>query len=247
MTLSIIILFILTLAGGLAVFIVPKFNSKYFQLSLVFAGSYLFSITIIHILPELFSTKVAVNHLAFYVLLGFFIQVIIEYFTEGVEHGHLHHEGGNHHHQDHKWIGLLIALCIHAFLEGTLLAHPQGLHNHADNNSLFYGILMHKIPAAFALMSVLVCQFKSKLKTFLLLFIFSLASPVGIISSTLLHENQYFSEEFFAILFAIVSGNFLHISTTIFFESSPNHNFSGRKLFVAAGAAIIAMLAEFWT
>jgi zinc and cadmium transporter len=79
------------------------------------------------------------------------------------------------------------------------------------------------------------------------LFIFSLASPVGIISSTLLHENQYFSEEFFAILFAIVSGNFLHISTTIFFESSPNHNFSGRKLFVAAGAAIIAMLAEFWT
>lgn len=246
MTLFIIILFVLTVAGGLAVFIVPKFNSKYFQLSLVFAGSYLFSITIIHILPELFSTEVAVNHLAFYVLLGFFIQVIIEYFTEGVEHGHLHHGGEGHHHHHHQWVGLLIALCIHAFLEGTLLAHPQGMHNHADNNSVFYGILMHKIPAAFALMSVLVCQFKSKFKTIFILLIFSLASPAGIISSTILHETHYFSDEFFAILFAIVSGNFLHISTTIFFESSPNHNLSFKKLLVAAAAAMMAVLAEFW-
>jgi zinc transporter ZupT len=244
MTLSIFILFALTMAGGLAVFFVPKFNSKYFQLSLVFAGSYLFSVTILHILPELFTTQTAVDKLAIYVLLGFFLQVIIEYFTEGVEHGHLHHQG-NHHHHNHKWLSLLIALCIHAFLEGTLLAHPQGIHNHGDNHSVFYGILMHKIPAAFALMSVLVCHFNSKVKTFLILLIFSLASPIGIISSTLLHDNQYFSDEFFAILFAIVSGNFLHISTTIFFESSPNHHFNGKKLLVAAIAAIIAVLAEF--
>lgn len=245
MTSSIFILFILTLAGGLAVYIVPKFNSKYFQLSLVFAGSYLFSITIIHILPELFSSETKVNNLALYVLLGFFIQVVIEYFTEGVEHGHLHHQGEHQHHH-HKWISLLIALSIHAFLEGTLLAHPQGMHNHAGNDSVFYGILMHKIPAAFALMSVLVCHFDSKLKTLLILIIFSLASPIGIVSSTLLHNNHYFSDEFFAILFAIVSGNFLHISTTIFFESSPNHNLSFKKLIVAISAALIAVLAEFW-
>lgn len=246
MSISIIILFVLTLAGGLAVYVVPKFNSKYFQLSLVFAGSYLFSITIIHILPELFATQTKVSHLAFYVLLGFFIQVIIEYFTEGVEHGHLHRQGEDHHHHHHKWIGLVIALSLHAFLEGTLLASPQAMHNHGNNDSVFFGILMHKIPAAFALMSVLICHFESKVKTLLILLIFSLASPIGMFSSALLQNQQYFSDEFFSILFAIVSGNFLHISTTIFFESSPNHNLSAKKLIVAAGAAIIAVLAEFW-
>jgi zinc transporter ZupT len=246
MELSIIALFLLTLLGGLAVFIVPKFNSSYFQLSLVFAGSYLFSITVIHILPDLFLHQSSVPHLGIYVLLGFFLQVIIEYFSEGVEHGHLHQHKNGHNHKPNQWIGLLIALCTHAFLEGTLLAHPQALHNHGQDHSVFLGILMHKIPAAFALMSVITCHIHAKWKTILILAIFSLASPIGIISSNIFHEAGYFSENFFAILFAVVSGNFLHISTTIFFESSPNHKLSYNKLLVAGGAAIIAVLAEFW-
>ena len=113
MELSILILFILTLLGGLTVYLVPKINSQYFRLSLVFAGSYLFSITITHILPELFYHQEKVPYLAMYVLLGFFLQVIIEYFTEGVEHGHLHKSDEDHHHKPTKWIGLLTALCIH--------------------------------------------------------------------------------------------------------------------------------------
>ena len=245
MTTTVLILFFLTLLGGLAVYLVPRVNSSYFQLVLVFAGSYLFSITIIHILPELFSNETHVDHLAFYVLLGFFIQVVIEYFTEGVEHGHLHHKNGQHNH-GYQWIGLLIALSIHSFLEGTLLAHPQGLHNHVGNDSVFYGVLIHKVPAAFALMSVLICNFHQKSKAVLLLLVFSLATPIGIISSTFFHQNHYFSEDFFSILFALVSGNFLHISTTIFFESSPNHNLSLKKLLVAGAAAILAVLAEYW-
>jgi zinc and cadmium transporter len=41
-----------------------------------------------------------------------------------------------------------------------------------------------------------------------------------------------------------VSGNFLHISTTIVFESSLDHKFNARKMGVAVVAAALAVVAE---
>ncbi len=245
MIISSIILFILTFLAGSAVFFIPKMNNQYFKLSLVFAGAYLFSITVIHILPELFTHNAGNPNIALYVLLGFFIQVILEYFSEGVEHGHLHQEHDHHQHGGNKWLTLLIALCIHAFLEGTLLAHPETIHSHDSSNSIFFGILMHKMPAAFALMSVMICHLNARWKILLILLIFSLASPAGLALSSIFHDQSMFSDNAFVILFAIVAGNFLHISTTIFFESSPDHSFSFQKLFVSIVAALIAVLAEY--
>lgn len=244
MILDSLILFLLTFAAGYLVFFIPKINNQYFKLALVFAGAYLFSVTVIHILPEIFAQGESLKNIGLYVLAGFFIQVILEYFTEGVEHGHLHHTHDHHHHTQNRWVGLLIALCIHAFLEGTLLAHPETIHSHDNSNSLFLGILMHKMPAAFALMSVMICHLHKKWKVVLILLIFSLASPFGLWISQYLHELSIFSDQAFLILFAIVAGNFLHISTTIFFESSPDHSFSFQKLFVSLIGALIAVLAE---
>jgi hypothetical protein len=42
-----------------------------------------------------------------------------------------------------------------------------------------------------------------------------------------------------------VSGNFLHISTTIVFESSPEHHFNARKLTVAILGALVAVGVEY--
>ena len=54
MALNFILLFVTAMvAGGLAYFI-PSWEERYFKLVLVFAGSYLFAITVLHILPELF-------------------------------------------------------------------------------------------------------------------------------------------------------------------------------------------------
>ena len=55
MALNFILLFFTALFAGLLVFVAPVFKEKYFKLLLVFAGSYLFSITILHIIPELFA------------------------------------------------------------------------------------------------------------------------------------------------------------------------------------------------
>jgi hypothetical protein len=42
-------------------------------------------------------------------------------------------------------------------------------------------------------------------------------------------------------VYAVVSGNFLHISTTIVFESSPEHRFNAKKMAVAIVGALLAV------
>jgi zinc transporter ZupT len=138
----------------------------------------------------------------------------------------------------------LVALCIHAFLEGGLLAHPRTVTHHHDSNTLLWGIVLHKAPEAFALMSVLLCDLKSKRRALLFLFVFSMASPLGLFLSNYLLANEWMSSQAFTFFFAVVSGNFLHISTTIVFESSADHKFNAKKMGVAILAAAVAVGTE---
>ncbi len=241
---SIYILFFTALIAGAVAFYVPKLNTGSYKLWLVFAGSYLFSITIIHIFPELYSQSLDPGKVGICVLIGFFLQQALEFLSSGVEHGHIHVHEKNHQHKESSAILVLLALCIHAFLEGGLLAHPRTVNHHHDSNTLLWGIVLHKAPEAFALMSVLLCEVKSRSRAVLFLVIFSLASPLGLFLSDYLLANQLMTSQAFTILFAIVSGNFLHISTTIVFESSADHKFNSRKMGVAVLATAIAVAAE---
>lgn len=243
MTIPFFVLLITAFGAGLLYFAFPGLKGKHIKLPLVFAGSYLFSVTVIHILPELFHSDMNGSLLGFYVLVGFFLQLILEFFTSGVEHGHIHKHS---HKGSFAYLGLMIALCLHAFMEGTLLAHPNALHDHDshDNTALLLGIVFHKMPAAFALTAVIMHDLGKKRKAVLLLLIFSLASPFGLLAGDWMADQAWVSDEQFAILFAIVSGNFLHISTTIFFESSPEHKFNFKKLAVSLLGAGLAASAE---
>ena len=58
MTLKLIVLFFTPLLSGLLIYLVPKGKNTNFKLLLVFAGAYLFSITVIHVLPELFQQPI---------------------------------------------------------------------------------------------------------------------------------------------------------------------------------------------
>ena len=46
------------------------------------------------------------------------------------------------------------------------------------------------------------------------------------------------------ILFALVSGSFLHISTTIVFESSPGHKFKISRIAISILGAVVAILVQ---
>ena len=139
----------------------------------------------------------------------------------------------------------MVGLCIHALMDGSILIHPGEHETGGHSTGLLIGIILHKIPAAIALMSVLNINFKNKKVLILLLVIFSLASPFGLIFSDLMNKYSLVSEEGFMILFAIVSGNFLHISTTIYFESSPDHSFHKKKIFISLLGALLAIIVEF--
>ncbi len=255
MTLKLVVLFFTPLLSGLAIYLLPSGKTRNFKLLLVFAGAYLFSITVIHILPELYIQNREVELIGLFVLAGFFLQQLLEYFTSGIEHGHLpdrqasihthdHHHHG-HHHRQVSAIVLLVALCVHAFLEGAMLAQPANPTLQYDVNAILLGIALHRAPAAFALMTVLAFQLHSRNKAIPYLVGFSLAAPIGLLVSTYLVDVEVLSASGMTYLYALVSGNFLHISTTIVFESSPDHHFNARKLTVAIFGALVAVAVQY--
>ncbi len=243
MTLIILILVAVALGGGLINFVIPdeKSGGPGFKLSLVFAGSYLFSITIIHLIPDLYQSGMNTLLIGASILLGFFLQQVLEYFSSGIEHGHLHVKSDAHHHRTSSAFTVLFALSIHAFMEGTILS--TSLLAGQKSNAMLLGIIFHKIPAAFALMSVLLCYLK-KHQALPLLLVFAIATPLGLWMSTEGVQNEWISPKALAILFALVSGSFLHISTTIVFESSPTHTFNFKKLLVGVAGALSAVVFE---
>lgn len=252
MTLKLLVLFLTPLFSGLLVYLIPKGKNTNYKFLLVFAGSYLFAITVIHILPELYKQSLGVELIGLFVLAGFFLQQLLEYFTSGVEHGHIHtvdpHDHVHYHNHHEKAVSalvLLTALCIHAFLEGSILAQPEKIRSGYDINAILLGIALHRAPAAFALMTVLTFQLQSRSRAIPHLIGFSVAAPLGLLLSTYLANNEIISATFLIYLYALVCGNFLHISTTIVFESSPDHSFNARKLAIAIFGALVAVGVEY--
>jgi len=254
MLLKLSVLFFTPLISGLLIYLVPKGKNTNFKLLLVFAGAYLFAITVIHILPELYHQPVGAEWIGLCVLGGFFLQQLLEYFSSGVEHGHIHthdQHAHDHHHGHHvsgnksiSAIVLLIALCVHAFLEGGMLAQPEYLGVDYDLNAILLGIALHRAPAAFALMTVLSFQLGSRQRAISYLIGFSLAAPLGLLLSTYLASSGILTATGMIVLYAVVCGNFLHISTTIVFESSPEHRFNAKKMAVAIVGSLLAVLIE---
>ncbi len=246
MIINLIILIGSALVGG---FISLKYSNRKevnYSLILAFSGAYLFSITIIHILPELFSHAQNPGLTGIYVLGGFFLQQVLEIFTAGAEHGHVHTTEHAHKHKSGLALSLLIGLSVHSILEGSLLTHSHANPADTSNLAIALGIGLHKLPAAFAMMTILLCYYHSKTKPIIFLILFALASPLGLLISQYAIDIQLFTDQTINILFAVVSGSFLYISTTIVFESTPGHKVKFNKLLVLLLGAGVAVLAEWF-
>lgn len=231
---ELILLFGSSLLGGLAIFLFKKDNSNRLKLVLSFSGAYLFAITVLHLMPDVYSSNNP--QIGLFILGGFLLQIFMEQFSEGIEHGHIH----KHSHQHVVFpFGIMISLCLHAFLEGMPLA--QGQHQ-----ELVYGIALHHIPAAFALGSVLLGNKLSKERTSALLILFALMSPLGYWLSFEIGQGSVGNiEVYFDQIMAVVIGIFLHISTTILFESSVDHKFNLKKVIAVLLGIGIALLGFF--
>lgn len=234
------LLFGSVLLSGSVFFIIKSPSTRFLKLLLSFSGAYLFAISALHLMPEVYTSKG--GGIGAWIMLGFFLQIILELFSEGIEHGHIH----VHHHHAHSAFPLtmMLSLSLHSFLEGMpLSAVVEHQHHNHTSHSLLYGIMLHHIPVAFALMSMLSASGISKTKSIFYLSIFALMGPLGAITGMLLHQNEIsFIAAYSDEITAIVIGIFLHISTTILFESSSDHRFNIYKMLAIITGGFIGLL-----
>ena len=156
--------FLAVVVGSLTAFLFKEVSRQRMKLLLAFSGAFLLSAVANEFLPEIYGTGDATYGV--YLIAGVFVQIILEFFSKGAEHGHLHV------HQDAAAfpIALFISLCIHSFLEGMPLQ---------DANSMTYGVAIHKIPIAFIFTGFLMANKSSVLKIICIILIFAFMSPLG--------------------------------------------------------------------
>lgn len=209
------ILFLSVLLGALIVYVWNP-NKLATRLLLAFSGAYLLSVTILHLLPEVFLESKNTNITGILIISGILIQFILESFSKGAEHGHIH----VHSKTNKLPLLLFISLCIHAFSEGLPI--------HNSNDNILLAVVVHKIPIAVVLTAFLRANKTSVTKTIIYLFIFAIMSPLGLfLSEKIALLTQYEND-----INAVIIGVFLHISTVILFESTENHKFNIQKFTV---------------
>jgi len=191
----------------------PKKNES-FKLLLAFSGAFLLALTIFEMLPEVYANTNP-KSIGVFIMLGILFQIFLEFFSKGAEHGHVHISKES---QNFPWL-LFFSLCIHSLLEGL----PIG-----TNDTIIYGILIHKIPIAIILSIFLLGSNIKPLHAAFFMLLFSVITPIG----TLLAHTTTILSRYGIYLNALVIGVFLHISTVILFESSEGHKFNLRKLLV---------------
>ncbi|HJT73960.1 MAG TPA: ZIP family metal transporter [Chitinophaga sp.] len=232
-----LIVLLATLGGGLIPMVVRKIHPNLPIYLLAFTGACLFGITVMHLIPEVYHE---LGHQAgIYIVIGFFLQVALQTLSHGAEHGHTHLPRGDHDHV--HMTPLLFGLSIHAFMEGIPLGFQ--FKDHAAMSSLVIGVAAHKLPEAFTLITVMIHGGQKRASLWRTLFIFSLVTPLAAILAAVSGRYSVYVTNIITYLVALVIGAFLHISTTIFFESgTKHHELSYRKIIAILGGLLLAFL-----
>ena len=222
--LYLLLLFILTVIGGAIPLFIKEFKASWMTMMLAFSGSFLLSITMLHLLPE--AAHELGEKVGFYILIGFFLQFILQRLSHGIEHGHVH---DSHFHSD-SMLGIFLGLSIHAFMEGI----PLGFNyqSNATLPSIFLGVAAHKLPEAVTLCSMLLLS-DTKQNKWLILILFALMSPLSAITAMIYGQKFHFISNILVYIIPLVIGSFLHISTTVLYESGTKHHELSRQKVIA--------------
>lgn len=206
-----ILLFLAVAVGYLIALFLKTKEMRQMSIYLAFSGAFLLAITIFELLPEVYESPT--KHTGIFIMAGILLQIFLEFFSKGAEHGHVHLHSEK---KDFPWL-LFISLSIHALLEGFPIS---------EANNLLIGVIVHKVPIVIILSMFFIKAKYSKVTTLAFLVLFGLMTPLGNWISINFAEVQNFKTE----INALVIGIFLHVSTTILFESSKDHKFNLVKL-----------------
>ena len=132
------------LFGVLIVLLVSKSKPLNLKLFLAFSGAFLLSTTIFELLPEVYS-HLETKKIGVYIMGGILLQILLEFYSKGAEHGHLHH---NESKNIFPWF-LFISLGIHAFFEGFPLKDHHNINAYlkSDYKAVVEDIFKEEIQA----------------------------------------------------------------------------------------------------
>lgn len=221
-----VLLFVITFICAALPLMWSRFQSSWIPLLLAFSGSFLLGITCLHLLPETFHELD--EKAGIFIIAGFFFQLLLQRFSHGIEHGHLHHHGSEM--QNHISISVLFGLGIHAFMEGI----PLGFNYQtvSTSPSIFLGVAAHKIPEAMTL-SFLLLSATNTTNKWIYVLIFSLLTPLSGVLATVYGQKFYYISNLLTYIIPFVIGSFLHISTTILYESGTKHHELSKQKIIA--------------
>ena len=245
-----LLLFCSTVIGGVLPFLIIK-KPAWFPSLLAFSGSYLFSAVLLHMIPELFAGSHCSHHHhhggalenpGLFLLLGFLLQLFLDLLGANVTHSHVDY----HLPQQEKCqsgsiaplYSLVPALLLHASLEGFLLKE--------SDLGTFFAMLLHKLPVAFTLTTILKRHHHKRKKSLLILIIFSLATPLGGLLHHGLGGETLIPHPYEMWLSAMAIGSLFHVAATILFESNPHHQLHRSKWVAIFAGALLAFLGNHW-
>lgn len=206
-----IILPFLAVILGFVVAVFLKKETRLTQYLLSFSGALLLSVLVFEFLPHVYHAYEPM--IGVLIMAGVLLQVFLEFMSKGAEHGHAHIDKNL---SQFPYL-LFIGLCIHSFMEGFPIS---------NNFHLLIGVVLHKFPVAIVISTFLLNSNLSKKKIYVFLLIFAIMTPLG----SVLNQSLIASETTELYIEALVVGILLHVSTTILFESSKDHNFNLSKI-----------------
>ena len=202
-----------------------------------FAGAFLLASCFVNIVPHLF---IGIDKEHFVaeaygmkiggaVVVGLLLQMLIERLTGGIGHGEQTESLPRG-----SIAGLMIGLCVHAFLEGMpLVSHDGDIHQ-----GLLYGIALHNVPIALVLTALLWQQGAGAGKTMVLLLLFGIMTPLGSVFNLVVLPGDTLVQN---LLMGLVVGILLHVGAG-FMSSHDEAPLSWRQIVLVAIAFVAAYL-----
>lgn len=224
------ILFLSSFIAGILFINISISSNTFYKNLLSFSGAFLFGLTVLHFIPEIFHEFEPL--IGIWILLGFSFQLVIEFLTQGLDHGH-YHSGG----KQKLSISAIVGLFVHSIFEASPLAVHEG-HHHDSSNYFLWGLVLHKIPVVIFLGTIVSQYFSKKIYAYAVILGFSLMAPLGM---TIAQEVDFLNQ-YHHYFMAFVVGIFLYISTTILYEINENHSFNTYKFIAIIFGFTIATL-----
>jgi zinc and cadmium transporter len=193
------LIFATALTGGLLPLAIPNAKEDNLKLFVSLGAGLLLGMAFLHMLPE--ASHLLPDKFGAWFLFGFVLLMVLERFImvhACEEHGCNYHTVG---------VAAFVGLTIHGLIEGFALASTLYISNLAP--LVLIAILAHKIPAGFALTSILRLASRGTKQIVLFVTGVALSAPLGIwLASMILREQSIPGS---GILLAISAGTFLYI------------------------------------